>query len=207
MIAPFLVAALIAGQALPVVSSEKSRAGTGATVANYRFGVRSASTSCLGGTAPLFIPFGASVTMTSTLPATICFVQGSSSKNTIVANTAVITTVGLYGDGAGACTKLEPSFGRGEATRRLENWFYPNRQIPGTSAADSTVVQPGRAKGVCATGGVLSGVTTGRPCWVDGECVSPQTCVVSEAARAYQKGAYVCGRAPADASVFLEFEW
>lgn len=211
MLGPTL-ALLILSQSVPLSASEKSRQGTGAPGHGARMALTT-SGGCLGlGGQPTFIPFGASVTVSSSTSVTLCFVQGGTLRTSIVYATGAVTAVGapysLANDGAGQCFRLEPSYGVNAVTKRLENGFW-NRIGPSGSAANAA----GWAPGVCTSDGTANGTSFGRPCFVDtntsgtvGDCTGTQLCYVSPTTRDYIRGAFLCGRGSAAASVFVDFD-
>jgi hypothetical protein len=202
MIAP-LLAALVFAQAVPLVSSEKSRQGTGAPYALMRMATTTAGGCLGGGVAPTFIPYGTSLTASSSTSVILCFVQGGTLKTSITVATGQIVTVGSgsTNDGAGACFVLDASNGINGVTKRLENVFADR-----VGPSGPTSVSAGYAPGVCTTGGTATGATFGRPCFVDDGCTGGQTCYTGSGARAMQRGAYLCGRGSAAASIFVDFD-
>lgn len=200
------IALLIITQSVPQAASEKSRQGTGAPAYLARMALTTGG-GCLGlGGTPTFLPFGSSVTVSSSTSVTLCFVQGGTLRTSIAYASGSITTVGapysLANDGAGQCFRLEPSYGVNGVTKRLENGFY-NRIGPTGSAANAA----GWAPGVCTTGGTATGVTHGRPCFVNADCTGGQTCFVSTTSRALIRGAFLCGRGSAAASVMVDVDF
>lgn len=202
MIGP-LLAALVLSQSVPIVSSEKSRQGTGAPAALMRMATTTSGGCLGGGAAPTFIPYGTSLTVSSSTAVVLCFVQGGTLKTSITVATGQVVTVGSgsANDGAGACFRLDSANGINGVTKRLENVFSDR-----TAPDGSTSVAAGYAPGVCTSGGTLTGATFGRPCFVNGGCTGSQTCYTGTGARDKQRGAFLCGRGSAAASIMVDFD-
>lgn len=198
-----LVAALVIAQSAPLVSSEKSRQGTGAPYGLRRMATTTGGGCLGGGVAPTFIPYGTSLTVSSSTSLILCFVQGGTLKTSITVASGQVVTVGsgTANDGAGACWVVNSSAGINGVTKRLEDVFSSR-----TAPDGSTSVAAGYAPGVCTSNGLATGTTFGRPCFVDAGCTGSQTCYTGSLARSMQRGAFLCGRGSAAASVFVDFD-
>jgi hypothetical protein len=118
-----------------------------------------------------------------------------------VASGAVTTVGGTGNDGAGACWVLDAANGINGVTKRLENVFAARTSPDGTSFTTA-----GWAPGVCTSDGTATGTSFGRPCFTNAGCTGSQTCYTGSAARARQRGAFLCGRGTAAASVMVDFD-
>lgn len=202
-----LVAALVIAQSAPLVSSEKSRQGTGAPYGLRRMATASGGGCLGGGVAPTFIPYGTSLTVSSSTSVFLCFVQGGTTKTSITvaigSTQGQVVTVGsgTANDGPGACWVVNSSAGINGVTKRLEDVFSARVAPDGSTSAAA-----GYAPGVCTSNGLATGTTFGRPCFVNAGCTGSQTCYTGSGARAMQRGAFLCGRGSAAASVMVDFD-